>query len=232
VVSPSAAYNATAGESCLAGLQAIASQLGFCEGDVMPPQTCAQAFGGAAGGCIQDSDCAAPGQGDDVRCVSGFANGAEIRKCQVQIRGQVGSTPCVGSVRDGVTLYGGVGGGIPDQGYLCDAADGLRCDGSACVALKVPGEPCDLTSDCAEAAFCDVATGACAPRKPIGADCLGQALECQGGSFCDDAVLTCAAQRDLGAGCTENTHCLSGNCPGGACEPTPSIGPNALCGGP
>jgi hypothetical protein len=231
--SPRAKYDGTAGEACLAGLQQSAGQPGFCAGDVVPPSACAQAFGGAAAGsaCIQDGDCPASAQGD-VRCVSGFVGGATVRKCQVQSRGQSGSTPCVGSVRGDVTLYAGSGGGdIPDQGFLCYADDGLRCDGSACVALAAMGAQCELSTDCADAAFCDASTGVCAARKASGASCIGQALECQDGSYCDETALVCAAQMDVGGACTDNVQCLTGNCPDGTCQPTPSVGANVLCGG-
>jgi hypothetical protein len=225
-----ASYNATAGEACLSGLQAISAQPGFCEGDVVPPLTCAQAFGGAAGVCIQDNDCPTPAQGD-ARCVSGFANGADVRKCQTQIRGALGGTPCVGSVRGDVALYSGTTGDIPDMGYLCYADDGLRCDGTACVALAADGAACELSSDCVVADFCDANTGTCASRKGNGTACIGQALECQDASFCDEAALTCAPQRLDGMACTENPQCLSGNCPNDTCQPTPPIGANPLCGG-
>jgi hypothetical protein len=230
--SPRAKYDGTAGEACLAGLQQSAGQPGFCEGDIVPPSACAQAFGGSGGNaCIQDSDCPPSAQGD-VRCVSGFVGGATVRKCQVQSRGQSGSTPCVGSVRGNVTLYGGSGAGdIPDQGFLCYADDGLRCDGSACVALAAAGTACELSSDCAGAAFCDASTGLCAARKAAGAACIGQALECQDGSYCDETALMCAAQRDMGSACSDNIQCLTGNCPDGTCQPTPPVGANPVCGG-
>jgi hypothetical protein len=155
-----------------------------------------------------------------------------VRKCQIQIRGQAGSTPCVGSVRGNIALYSGTStGDVPDQGYICYAADSLRCDGTACVALKATGELCELYSDCSEADFCDATTGLCASRKPSGTACIGQALECQDGLFCDETGLVCAAQGAVGAACTENSQCLTGNCPNGSCETTPPVGPSVLCGG-
>jgi hypothetical protein len=231
--SPQAKYNSTAGEACLSGLQQISGQPGFCEGDVVPPFTCAQAFGGTVGVCIQDNDCPTSAQGD-VRCVSGFANGVDVRKCQVQIRGQPGSTPCVGTVRGNVTEYSGTSSGeVPDQGYLCYAEDVLRCDGSACIALMLDGEACEMSNHCVAADFCDVGTGLCAARKPTGAACIGQALECQDGSYCDDIAgsLVCTAQLDVGAPCSQNVQCLTGNCLGDTCQPTPSVGASSICGG-
>jgi hypothetical protein len=231
--SPQATYNTTAGEACLSGLQATSGQPGFCEGDVVPPLTCAQAFGGAASVCIQDNDCPAPAAGD-ARCVSSFVNGVDVRKCQTQIRGALGGMPCVGSVRGDVALYSGTAGDVPDMGYLCYADDGLRCDdgdSGACVALTDVGGPCARSEHCGITAFCDATTGACAPRKPIGADCIDQALECVDGSYCDVASLVCVAQLDIGGACSSHVQCLTGNCPNDTCQPTPPIGANPLCGG-
>ena len=84
---PKAKYDDTAGQACLMGLQQQSSQPGFCTGDVVPPSACAEAFGGAMGNaCIQDSECPPSSQGD-VRCVSGFVNNMQVRKCQTQSRG-------------------------------------------------------------------------------------------------------------------------------------------------
>ena len=186
-LAPQPTYDATAGESCLAALQETAGQPGFCEGDIATPSACAQAFGGAAtGACVQDSDCPPSDQGD-VRCVSSTMSGKVLHQCQIQTRGQLGSTPCLGSVRGGITLTGGTSdGSIPATAILCDAADGLRCDGTACVALATAGEVCSgLSEECIDGDFCDVTVGQCAARKPIGTACIDQALECADGSYCD-----------------------------------------------
>jgi len=235
-MSPKSKYNAAAGEACLSGLNDVSTQPGFCEGDIVPPSTCAQAFGGMVGACIQDADCPASAAGD-VRCVSGYANGVQIRKCQTQNRGTAASTPCVGSVRGGLTLYSGASGGdVPDAGFLCYADDGLRCDGTACVALKPTGETCELSGpsgDCIDGDYCDATTGTCAPRKPIGTACIDQAGECADGAYCDAAAsMTCVAQLDIGAACTDNVQCLTANCSdAGTCAGTPAVGANAVCGG-
>jgi hypothetical protein len=87
-----------------------------------------------------------------------------------------------------------------------------------------------LSTDCVAGNFCDATTGTCAPRKPNGATCADQASECQDGSYCDTTALTCTAQHDVGAACTDNVQCQTSNCPDGTCQPTPSVGPNAICG--
>jgi len=233
--SPHAKYDATAGDACIAGLMQIAGQPGFCSGDIVPPSACSQAFGGDTGlACIQDGDCAASSQGD-VKCVSGFVNGMTVSKCQVQVRGAAGSTPCVGEVRAGVTTYIGTPtGDIPDQGYLCSSDDGLRCDADsgACVALTADGALCMHSSDCVDGDFCDLATGQCAARHPAGGACVGAALECADGATCDETAGQCVAQKDVGAACTLNPECLTGNCLNGACATTPSGGANVLCVAP
>jgi len=228
-------YNATAGESCLSTLMSVSSQPGFCEGDIVPPATCAQAFGGVVGACIQDADCPAPSAGD-ARCVSGFANGMQVRKCQTQTRGTAGGAPCVGTVRSGVILYSGtITGDVPDMGFLCYADDGLHCDGTMCVALMATGEACALSGpagDCVDGNFCDVTTGTCAARKPIGAACIDQADECADGSYCDAGGMTCVAQLDIGAACTDNGQCVTETCSdAGMCAAPPVVGANPVCGG-
>jgi hypothetical protein len=230
--SPQAKYDATSGDACITGLMQQSGQNGFCEGSIVPPSACARAFGGGAGGgCLVDGDCPPSTQGD-VHCVIGSENGAQVRKCQIQIPGQAGSQPCVGSIRGGITLYSGTSdGSLPDQGYLCDAADGLRCDGTSCVALTAEGATCMLSSDCVDGDFCDATTGTCAARKPIGSACIDQSLECQDRTYCELASMTCVAQMDVGASCTDNVQCLSSNCPNGTCVATPTGGANALCGG-
>jgi len=233
-MSPQSKYSATAGEACLSGLSAVSSQPGFCEGDIIQPSACAEAFGGVVGACIQDADCPASAQGD-ARCVSSFSGGVQVLKCQVQTRGTSGSTPCVGTVRGSITFYSGtMSGEAPDMGFLCYADDNLRCDGTACAALKATGEACERSGadgDCVAADYCDATTGTCAARKARGSACVGQADECVDGSYCDLAGLTCVAQLDIGGACTDNSQCLTGNCAdAGTCAATPSVGANAVCG--
>ena len=231
--SPQAKYDSTQGDACLSGLQQQSSQPGFCEGSIVPPSACARAFGGTAGSdCIQDSDCP-PSTDGEVRCVSGAINGMPVRQCQVQSPGQAGSTPCVGSVRNGQTEYSGtVSGEIPARGYLCDAANGLRCDrdSGTCVALTANGAMCMLSTDCVAGDFCDATTGTCAARKPTGATCIDQANECQDGSYCNATTMMCVPQLDVGGACTDNVQCRTSNCPDGTCQPTPSVGTNSICG--
>lgn len=228
-------YDAAAGAACLAGLeQAASSSAGLCDGLEREPAACGRAFGGeAAPGstCAVDNDCPTPAAGE-ARCTAVTVAGAELRKCQVQLAGQQGSAPCVGTVVAGVVNYDSLTGtDVAPEAYLCDRAAGLRCGGGTCVRLLAEGEACDLSGDCADVAFCDVNLGTCAARKPVGATCGGQALECAAGAFCDEAALACAAELADGAACADNVQCQSGNCAGGACAPSVSIGFGQLCGG-
>ena len=227
-------YVAAAGDACLAGLAQMVAAAGFCEGHTPEPAACARAFGGepAPGStCDIDGDCP-PSTAGQVRCAAvAAADGRELRKCQLLRAGQEGSTPCVGTVTAGIISYDGVpGSDVAPDAYLCDRDAGLRCSGSRCVRLLADGEACDLSSDCADTAFCDVDLGTCASRKPIGATCGGQALACAAGGYCDDAALVCAARLADGAACAANVQCLSGNCTGDACAAPVAIGLGALCG--
>jgi len=54
-------------------------------------------------------------------------NGEELRKCQLLVRGEEGSTPCVGTVTAGIISYDGVtGSDVAPEAYLCDRDAGLR----------------------------------------------------------------------------------------------------------
>lgn len=225
-------YDPAAGEACIAGLQQISATPGFCEGDLLPPAACAQAFGGSAGSaCLQDLDCPQPTDLAQSVCVSAQMNGMVVRKCQLQTVGAAGAMPCVGTYHRGVTFYNGTSGETPDQAFVCRTDDGLRCDGTACVALTAEGAACELSSDCVDDAFCDATTGLCAARKSIGAPCIDQALECLDGSYCDTGSMTCVAQLDIGAACTDNGQCRTDNCAAdGTCAATPSGGANPFCG--
>ena len=229
---PGATFSAPSAGHCLSVLRMISSEPGFCEGDVLPPSSCSRVFGPMPeGACIQDADCPPSAEGE-VRCIAG---GTQTPRCQIQAHGALGSAPCVGDVRGGVVFYSGaMGGDVPDLGYLCDAAELLRCDTAqtgACVALVEVGAPCLLTSDCVATAFCDGGTGLCATRKAIGAPCADPAGECEDAAFCDLTAMACAAKLDVGGYCTEHVQCLTGNCPDGTCQPTPGGGANPVCGG-
>jgi len=226
------AYDATAGTACLTGLEQMvaASRDRFCGGEDDLPPACYEAFTDeAAPGstCARETDCPPPSAGQ-VRCAAvSVVNGVDLRKCQVMLPGQEGSTPCVGTVAAGVITYSSSGDGATEV-YLCDRAAGLRCAGDACVRLPIEGEPCSVSDECAEGTFCDFTLGTCGARKPIDAACGDQPLECVAGAYCNE-VLVCAAQLADGAACAANVQCVSGNCPAGACAPLPSIGIEGLC---
>ena len=228
-------YVPSAGDACLAGLQQVAADIGFCLGQTPEPAACRQVFGGASAPgstCAIDADCP-PSAAGTVRCAAVPADGAELRKCQVQLVGEEGSTPCVGTVAAGVTTTdGATGGDIAPEAYVCDRGTGLRCGaGGACVRLLAEGDACELSGDCADSAICDVTLGTCAPRKLIGAACSGQALECEADAYCEESGPLCLRQRDDGSACDSNVGCRSGNCASGWCAPAAAIEVGVLCGG-
>jgi len=205
------AYDDAAGQACLALVRSTSADPATCLADPVASDACKPVFapnGPRAPGesCDRDSDCMSPAQGD-VFCASAtLPSGQSIRKCQVELRGQLGDTPCMNPDDDVATAV-----------YLCHASDGLRCDGTACIALGDPGGQCAVTSDCVAEAYCEFGTS-CATRKAVDAACIG-ADECLPGLYCSDATATCVARIDIGAACTVSHECLSDNCDGTTCRP-------------
>ena len=135
----------------------------------MPPLTCAQAFGGAAGVCIQDNDCPTPAQGD-ARCVSGFANGAT----SASVRSRSGAPRWHAMRRQRARRRRPLQRN--DRRHPRHGLSLLRGRRPAVrrhrlVALTADGAACELSSDCVVADFCDANTGTCAGRKANGTAC-------------------------------------------------------------
>lgn len=235
-----ATYDRASGEACLAEMRAAAGKPNFCsEGLQTSSDACDRVFGGSGGtakpgeSCSDDDDCAPSTEGK-VDCRSSFVMGTEVRKCQIQLRGKDGDTPCVGTVEGSVTTYpGSANADIPVRGYLCHVSDGLRCDGTTrtCARFKAIGEACTGSStECVSNAYCDVAQRMCADRKAVGSMCTGQ--QCALGSTCDSTTRTCVAQLADGAPCTQSAQCRSARCVNAACAPAGSgdLGLVLLCG--
>jgi hypothetical protein len=222
-----ARYDKAAGEACLAETRAIAGSADFCTTGLDVP-ACDRVF--VSGGkkqpgetCTDDEDCAPSSEGE-VTCDLMFGTGgAQIRKCQVQVKGKEGDKPCV-ATKDGNVTSGNVSlDDIPPRGYVCHVADGLRCDSitDSCVKLKLSGEACSgADSECVRTAYCDddQMPARCADRKVVGASCTPSFDSgCAAGAWCSDSTRMCAAQVALGAACTQSGQCLSGNCVNGKC---------------
>ena len=222
-------YDASAGDACLADLQAESSSPTFCNANAsLETLSCKKVFGGGSSApgsaCTQDSECA-PSPDGPVRCASVFlAGGAELKKCQVNIPGKAGDSPCVGTVRrDGSSSGSGSSDGVtdvPPRAYLCALAAGVYCDDNThlCTAIAALGESCAPASrfSCAADAYCDEASTKCVARKPTGAPCVfgGQ---CVAGDTCDSKGNTCVALLAGGEPCTGSQSCASGFCTNGKC---------------
>jgi hypothetical protein len=243
---PAGRYDKQKGEACLAAMKQASMKADFCQqSDGATPTVCDEVFGPPQGTkapgetCDGDDDCAPSSEGK-VDCASSFSGSAQVRKCQVQVRGKAGDKPCIGSV-EGSTTYSNLGGDdLPAKGFLCYDQDGLRCDSvsDTCVAYKLVGEACTsngFARDCVATAYCDVALRKCAARKPAGAACGDGAssaqVECAAGNYCP-AGGTCAAQAAQGAACTADKQCLTDSCVNGMCRPSPSadFGLALICG--
>jgi hypothetical protein len=233
-------YNAQAGEACLAEFRAAAMQPGFCQTSMsMESEACSMVFPSTGtkqpgATCEDTNECARSPEGE-VSCESTFVNGATIQKCQVQVRGQEGNTPCLGTVEGNFTSYALSTGDVLPRGYLCHVADGLYCqDGGACTRLKQVGEVCmgGFVSDCARTTYCDFSQRMCLARKVAGEACTGSD-ECEEGMFCPTNGRVCSAQSANGAACTESAQCVSQSCTNGTCQAgLDDFGLILICGSP
>jgi hypothetical protein len=225
-------YDAKAGDACLAEMKAEVSAGTFCtSASSSSSSSCNSVYGSAGSGkkkpgdpCNLDSDCAASSEGKVV-CANLYANGAFIDKCQVQIPGKVGDTPCVGT-QDGDNLRSDnkpvvEPTDILASGYTCNVADGIQCSAGTCVALLALGGTCTSASDCVQSAFCDFLYQKCAPRVVAGAPCgTSSDTECVDGYYCDSTAKRCTAKLANSATCTTSNACQSGYC-SSTCQTNP-----------
>jgi hypothetical protein len=235
-VPPSATFDKSAADACVNGINQLTNQGQSCGADFQEPASCSQVFVVPPGTkpvgstCTGDLDCA-PVAGAMVHCITWFANGSNQSECQVETRGQQGSTPCFGTVENGVPTLGGDGTNFPSEVSLCYIDDGLYCDGTTCVALKQLGDACAASSECVRSAFCDLSVGQCASLKATGNAC-NSSLECQPGTYCASTTAVCTPQLDIGAACDDPEACASGSCVAGACAALPNGNLSYICAGP
>jgi hypothetical protein len=237
-------YDAAAGEACLNDMRAAQGSATFCS-DFGNSPSCERVFpnsGGNTGGtkppgatCSSDDECAPSSEGR-VDCASSFGSGgAEVRKCQVLVAGKEGDTPC-GATRDGnTTFYSSWDGDIPARAFICDVANGLRCDDKqVCSKIPAVGQPCSGfgSFSCVEGAYCS--SGTCVARKNPGEACDFSSSECVETAYCDSTSKKCVAKLADGAACTRSEVCLSRSCVNGACDKRSSgdLGLLFLCGNP
>jgi hypothetical protein len=235
-------FNEAAADQCLSELRQASSRGDFCAGNYDPP-SCNQVLGEDRGNkkpgetCTEDEDCATSPEGE-TSCQRASTGGAEIRKCQVQVKGVEGSSPCVATV-DGSTTISSSSFGATDvaaKGYLCYVSDGLTCRAGTCVKIEQVGGMCtsSVARECVAAAYCDTAKKMCAQRKSAGAACTGGFFndqECAAGTYCADGTKVCTALAAKGAACTEDDACASGNCVNGKCGAEEAdFGLQIICG--
>jgi hypothetical protein len=230
--SAGSSFNTQAGDACLADMRSQVSAGTFCA--ELGTSACDAVFDSGSGNkkpgetCDFDDECAPSSEGD-VKCASVSVDGAFIDKCQVQIPGKAGDSPCVGTKDGSMTMYYHTSNAtdVLPRGYICDMANGLRCKDGTCTALPKVGEACDYVNDCVRDAYCDYAADKCAARIPAGGACSGSnSDECVEGYYCDKQ---CVAKLDNGASCTSGSVCKSGSCANGACSG--NFGLSLMCGG-
>ncbi len=183
--------------------------------------------------CVTDSDCAASDLGT-VSCASAYVDGNFIDKCQVQIPGQTGDSPCLGTRDGNMTSSSDQPTDVVPQGYICDTADGVMCENGTCVALTAEGGACHSTYECVRTAYCNPTQDKCVVKVAMGGACVGSSEdECEGG-YCatQSGGKVCVAKVVNGAACTQASMCTSDNCVDGTCQPGlfDAFGLALLCG--
>lgn len=229
-------FDPVAGKVCLDWLDRASQGGKACPDDDNAPAECAVALvstGTKAPGeaCISTNDCAPSTEGS-VDCASAYVSSMTIQKCQVQPFGVLGSAPCAGTKDGNVIVFEGNGEDVPPKAYLCDKADGLRCDGTACVAVSAVGGSCLSSYDCTDGNYCDYVTETCTPHKTAGAVCATFYDECGPETYCDQTTTVCTAGLGDGATCTESQQCKSMSCINGACngDKPVDLGLTLICG--
>lgn len=85
-----------------------------------------------------------------------------------------------------------------------------HCTQVAVCGQTIPvGDPCIFTGGCTATAFCDDATGTCAPRPGVGDDC-DYSTPCASELVCLAASRTCGAPSGIGETCNISSDCEAG----------------------
>jgi hypothetical protein len=231
---PSSGYDKATGQACLDEVRALPDK---CASGSLDTPSCDKVFSGSAGTskpgepCEDNRDCAPSNEGE-MECVGRTVDGATVRRCQERLRGEQGSTPCLGTVEGNTTSFAGGPSEPVPSGYLCHVADGLACDSDsgACQKLPAVGEPCASGFNrCVPTAYCAFPDNTCQTRLALGEACE-QDDECQENAYCEPSAKTCKAQVASGDACTTNAECESGQCANGKCEGQSNFGLALLCG--
>jgi hypothetical protein len=213
-------YDAAKGADCVEWLRAATHDYTVCLGMDPPPASCDEALVAPQGArlpgeaCSTPADCAPSTEGE-VDCHVELLESTTTRTCQLQIRGKAGDAPCL-ATRDGLTTSGPVfEGGAPARGYVCDLADGVFCDGTACASVSPVGGQCGELRLCDPSAYCDHGSGTCVARRALTAPCDGSG-QCLSSLYCSPEGV-CATRLGPGAPCTDSLECASDICSEGAC---------------
>lgn len=225
-------YDPKAGEACLTAADKAAD---FCSNINLPE--CQGVFSSASGSvkpggeCTSTGDCAPSSEGT-VDCAFAFTStGGQIQKCQVQVDGKAGDTPCVGTKQGSTTTFISADDVAP-KGFICDVAKNIYCDqdSKACTATHAAGDACAGSSfECGPDAFCDFGSQKCAAKLPAGSPCSGFD-SCKSGTYCDFDTSVCKESLPDGSACTSSDECVNGVCVNNKCGSDSSTGLSLFCG--
>lgn len=227
-------YDPAKGSACLADIQKLKDTAAFCSGEGPQSTACEQVFQTPGGSkkpgetCTKTEECALSTEGE-VECASLWkSDGTTIRKCQVQVAGKVGDTPC-GGTKDGSTTSFTTPDGatdLPSKAFICSFKDGAYCDQKtgACKAVGKAGDACDGfdSYQCGKDAYCNFSSSKCEPKVAVGADCSSSSDACVATAYCDSTSKKCAAKKADGAACESFDECLSDDCTDKKCGSTNS----------
>jgi hypothetical protein len=231
-------YNSQAGDACLAEMRTEVAAGTFCTNQATS-SACDSVFGSVGGNkkpgdtCNSDDDCASSSSGKVV-CASLYAGTAFIHKCQIQVQGKVGDSPCAGTQDGDFFVTSDAATDIAPSAIVCNTADGVQCISGTCSALAAVGATCSYTPDCVRSGFCDPGKNQCIAKVAAGSACpSGDDNACLDGNYCVSGTKVCAAKGANGAACTAVNMCLSSNCPTVTCESNglDTLGLALICGG-
>lgn len=205
---------------------------------VVPEPPCVE------GSCADGSYC-----DQNSRCVAQAAAG---QACGPTVAGALHENPCVAGAHclDAVCAAR-VGAGEACTGmyefecveeHTCQCAAPDCSTGTVCAPAPAGGEPCNVSSGCAEGRFCNFDTGTCDDRRAEGEACPASFGACQPGLACTEGTCQKPGSKpnalppllEAGGDCTtggicplgETCLCALEGCSGGQkmCKPGPGLG--------
>jgi len=220
------AYDPAKGAACLEEYKAAAKQPDFCTNSALSnsTQSCGDVFEGAGTkqpgeACEEDNECIRSSKGE-VECEHYWVGSAEARLCQVRMVGKEGDKPCVGTVDGNLTMGTLSSDKPPSEGYLCNRANGVYCDGdgkAGCLKIQTTGGVCTGSASCDPVSYCDYSKKQCLARVAVGATCDTFDQNCEKTANCDSTSKKCVAKLAEGAACTSSAACVTDSCVNGKC---------------